>query len=75
VVVPVVGGRPEPLHARYARRVMPEVRRRIIEGDLKIAHFFYAVTTHWIDEGPLRDIDPELRFLANFNTPDDLPHG
>jgi molybdenum cofactor guanylyltransferase len=73
VVVPVVDGRPEPLHARYSRRCAPEIRRRLEGGDLKIARFFDAVATQAIDEATLRALDPKLRFLTNVNAPDDLP--
>ena len=69
VVVPVVGGRPEPLHARYGRRCVPEVQRRLAAGDLKIARFFEAVRTIRIEEAALREIDPTLKFLGNLNTP------
>lgn len=72
VVVPRVAGRPEPLHARYARACAPAMRRRIAAGDLKIARVFEDVRVHWLEEPELRAIAPDLRFLANCNTPDDL---
>jgi molybdopterin-guanine dinucleotide biosynthesis protein A len=73
VVVPVVGDRPEPLHARYRKRCAAEIRRRLAEGELKIARFFDAVATRRIEEETLRALDPTLRFLTNVNAPHDLP--
>jgi molybdopterin-guanine dinucleotide biosynthesis protein A len=72
VVVPVVGGRPEPLFARYGKRCAAAIRARLAAGDRKIARFFDDVLTHTIEEQALRALDPTLRFLHNCNTPRDL---
>lgn len=72
VVVPVVGGRPEPLFARYGKRCGPAIRARLAAGERKITRFFDDVVTHTIDEATLRALDPTLRFLHNCNTPQDL---
>ncbi len=73
VVVPVVDGWPEPLHARYAKTCIAPIRARLAAGERKITRFFDAVRVRRIEEPALRAIDPELRFLANCNSPDDLP--
>ncbi len=72
VVVPVVGGRPEPLFARYTKRCGPAIRARMARGDLKITRFFDDVMVRRIEEPELRAVDPALRFLVNCNTPQDL---
>jgi molybdopterin-guanine dinucleotide biosynthesis protein A len=72
IVVPVVGGRPEPLHARYDRAVAPIIERQLLEGDLRAASLLERCETYSIDEAELSEIDRTLRFLANVNTPDEL---
>jgi molybdenum cofactor guanylyltransferase len=72
VVVPVVGGRPEPLHARYAKTCLEAIERALDSGRHKMAGFFLDLRVREIPEASLRAIDPELRFLRNVNTPEDL---
>jgi len=72
VVVPVVGGRPEPLHARYSKRCLPAIERALGDQRYKMAGFFSEVRVLEIPEADLRRIDPELSFLRNVNTPEDL---
>jgi molybdopterin-guanine dinucleotide biosynthesis protein A len=71
VVVPMVAGRPEPLHARYARRAAAVIRAQLLSGDYKISRFFGKVRTVYVPEQELRALDPALRFLANVNTPEE----
>ena len=76
VVVPVAGGRPEPLHARYAHACLPAIERALDAGRYKMAAFFSDVRVLEIPESDLRRIDPTLSFLRNVNTPEDLtPRG
>ena len=72
VVVPVIGGRPEPLHARYAKRCLPAIERALAERRFKMASFYADVAVIEIPEVELRRIDPDLSFLGNVNTPEDL---
>jgi molybdopterin-guanine dinucleotide biosynthesis protein A len=72
VVVPVVGGRPEPLFARYSRRCAAAIRARLEAGERKMTAFHADVEVRVIGEDELRRLDPELRFLANCNAPEDL---
>jgi molybdopterin-guanine dinucleotide biosynthesis protein A len=72
VIVPVVDGWPEPLHARYSRRCVGPIRARLAAGERKITRFFDDVTVRRLEEPALRAIDPELRFLANYNAPEDV---
>lgn len=73
VVVPIAGGRPEPLHARYARACLPAIESALHAGRYKMAAFFSEVRVLEIPESDLRRIDPVLAFLRNVNTPQDLP--
>ncbi|HJZ87046.1 MAG TPA: molybdenum cofactor guanylyltransferase [Polyangia bacterium] len=72
VVVPMVGGREEPLHARYARSAASAIRAQLASGDYKVSRFFERVHTVRLDEDTLRALDPTLHFLQNVNTPDEL---
>jgi len=70
-VVPVVDGRPEPLHAVYGPAVAAAARRQIARGQLKIALAFEGLDGVWVPEAELRRLDPDLRSFRNVNTPKD----
>jgi molybdopterin-guanine dinucleotide biosynthesis protein A len=71
-VVPRVGGRPQALHARYARAVLPLVEARLARGALRLVELLDELRVVWLDEPELRSMDPELRGLTNVNTPEEL---
>lgn len=64
VVVPRIGGFPEPLHAVYARACLEPIERRISAGDLKIRGFFADVSVRYLD------LEPGHRSFRNVNTPE-----
>ena len=70
-VVPIVDGRPEPLHAVYGPAVATAARRQIARGQLKIALAFEGLDVVRIPEAELRQLDPDLRSFRNVNTPED----
>ncbi len=70
-VVPVVGGRPEPLHAVYGPAVARTARRQIVIGELKIAGALQGLDVVWVGEPQLREIDPDLQSFRNVNTPEE----
>jgi molybdopterin-guanine dinucleotide biosynthesis protein A len=72
VLVPWIKGREEPLFARYDKRVVPAIRAQVASGDYKVSRFFNSVNTGRVGDEILRILDPDLRFLANVNTPEDL---
>jgi molybdopterin-guanine dinucleotide biosynthesis protein A len=71
-VVPRVGEHAEPLFARYHRRCADIARDQLSRGSFKMTDFLARVQVSWIEEKQLRSIDPDLGFLANVNTPEDL---
>jgi molybdopterin-guanine dinucleotide biosynthesis protein A len=71
-VVARAHGLPQPLFARYHRRCAQAIARRLASGRLKTAALFEDVDAMWLDEDVLRRVDPDLAFLDNINTPDDL---
>lgn len=71
-VVPVVDGRPEPVHAAYSRRCLEPMRAKILADDLKITGFFEDVTVRFVEEDEIRERDPRLLSFFNINTESDL---
>ncbi len=71
-VVPVLGGRPEPIHAAYSRRCLKPIRSKILADDLKIAGFYDDVAVRYVEEDEIRAIDPRLLSFFNINTESDL---
>jgi molybdopterin-guanine dinucleotide biosynthesis protein A len=68
----LVAGRPEPLFARYGRACLHAVRAALDHGRFKAADLVRQLDPDWIDEATLRSVDPDLRFLTNVNTREDL---
>jgi molybdopterin-guanine dinucleotide biosynthesis protein A len=71
-VAPRLGGRAEPLLARYGRSCLPVIEGELAAGRLALHAVLAAVVTSWIEEPELRALDPQLRSLININTADDL---
>ncbi len=71
-VVPWVRGHAEPLCARYSSRCAKIVHTLLASGQLETKQLLVHVNAHRLDEMRLRTLDPDLRFLDNINTPEDL---
>ena len=71
-VVPIVDGRPEPVHAAYSRACLGPIGDKLVANDLKIAGFFQNVSVRYFSEDELRAIDPNLLSFFNINTQQDL---
>jgi molybdopterin-guanine dinucleotide biosynthesis protein A len=71
-VVPRVGGRAEPLLARWTAACLPVIEARLAAGQRAVHDVFDLVATSWLDEPALRAVDPTLRSFLNVNTPEDL---
>lgn len=70
-VVPVVGGRPEPLCAVYRGTCLEPVRRRLEAGERKMTSFWPDVRVRTMAEDELASFgDPPVVFL-NLNTTED----
>jgi molybdopterin-guanine dinucleotide biosynthesis protein A len=72
VVVPCLGGQPEPLHALYSKACLAPMQRMLRAGQLKIAPLFEAVRVRYVDEGAIDRIDPRHLSFFNINTQADL---
>ncbi len=71
-VVPRLGERPQPLHARFARSALPAIDARLARGALRVMDLLAELDVTWLDEPALRAVDPTLRGLTNVNTPEEL---
>jgi molybdopterin-guanine dinucleotide biosynthesis protein A len=72
VVIPLVGGQYETLHACYHKRCLVPMEERLRQGRLKIIDFFDRVRVVTIEEAEIRlRGDPSTVFM-NVNTPAEL---
>ena len=72
-VVPVVDGRPEPMHAVYrAEPCGAAIGAALVRDQRRMIAFLDDVRTLLVDESTLRQFDPKLRSFFNVNTPNDL---
>lgn len=72
-VVPRIGGRAEPLCARYAARLRPEVEARLATGRLALHRLIEeAGQPIWLEGAALAELDPDGRAFLNVNTAEDL---
>jgi len=62
-LVPLLAGRPEPLHSIYAKRCLPAIRKQIEQGEYRVRAIFDAVGVHFWRPGPA-----DARAFTNINT-------
>lgn len=72
VVVPRLGGVPEPLHALYSKNCLEPIRRSLESGVRKIITFFPEVRVRYVDEAEIDRFDPAHLSFINVNTPAEL---
>lgn len=68
VVVPLVWGHLEPLHAIYSKNCLGPMERLMQRTDLKVIDFFAEVKVRTIPEEVVTELDPQLRSFFNINT-------
>ena len=72
VVIPRIGGLPEPLHAIYSKSCLEPIDRLLARGGLKIIDFFSEVRVRYVEEDEVDIFDPQHLSFFNVNTPNDL---
>jgi len=72
VLLPVWRGERQPLHAFYARRCIPFIRRAIGRGDFRIIDFYDEITVREVEEEIWLPTDPAGTSFFNVNTPEDF---
>jgi molybdenum cofactor guanylyltransferase len=58
------------LHAIYSKACLPEIERRLAEGNRQVIGFFDNVRVKPLAEAQIREYDPELRSFFNANSPE-----
>ena len=71
IAVPHVDGFDQTLAAVYHGSVLSEVEALLAADRLRPAELFERVRTRRVTADELSDVDPELRSLANVNSPED----
>lgn len=72
-VVPVVDGRPQPLHAVWARSAVPDLRARLAGGQRSVTAAAMALGAQLAGRDVWCRADSTARFAHNVNAPSDLP--
>jgi molybdopterin-guanine dinucleotide biosynthesis protein A len=69
IIIPVIKGFVEPLHAIYSKRCLPAIKSHIEAEDLKVKNFFPKVKCKCLPEDKIKKYDPHLLSFSNLNTP------
>ena len=72
VVIPKIGKNIEPLHAIYTKNCLPHIKETIHKKAYGIRTFFSKVSVRYVEKQEIVIYDPELKFLVNINTPEDM---
>jgi len=71
-LVPRLGGRPDPLCARYDSAFAAHAGGALADGRLAMHALLAALPVTYVEEPELRRLDPALRTFINVNTPEEL---
>jgi molybdopterin-guanine dinucleotide biosynthesis protein A len=69
IVLPRIGGLPEPLHAVYHRGLLPLIENRIQQDARQIQGIFGESRVRYVTEEEIDRYDRERRSFINLNTP------
>ena len=70
-VVPIHGGKLQPLHAAYSRKIADRLRAPIANGELRMKDLIARLRAKVVDEDALRTLDPRGLSFRNMNLPAD----
>jgi molybdopterin-guanine dinucleotide biosynthesis protein A len=71
VVVPLLKGSPETMHAVYGQGCLEPIEKKLLSEHLRISGFFDEVRVRYVERRDLSRLDPKLRSFLNMNTPAD----
>ncbi len=75
-LVPVAGGRPQPLHAVYSPAVLPALRRYLDAGRASVRGFLDEIGAVYVEEEEMAGAGDPLLFALNLNAaPEERPAG
>jgi len=72
LLIPRLSGRLHPLHGLYTKNCLPNITKRIEEGNLALHCLSSAVKTRFYPESIFRKIDPAFLSVMNLNTQEEL---
>ncbi len=72
IVVPMVQGRYEPLHAIYSKNCLPAIKRNIDAGDYRMSGFYDGLNIREVAEDEICFYDDPERMFLNVNFKEDL---
>jgi molybdopterin-guanine dinucleotide biosynthesis protein A len=72
IIVPRWQKFPEPLHALYNKRCLPEIAANLEAKRLKITGFYGRMRVRYVEREEIVRFDAHGRSFANINTPDEL---
>jgi molybdopterin-guanine dinucleotide biosynthesis protein A len=72
IVIPVMNGLFEPLHAIYSKNCLVEIKKLIDKDNLVIVELLDAVKTRYVEADEIKKIDPDYMSFFNINTNDNL---
>ncbi len=72
IVMPVLNGFFEPLHAIYSKDCLIETKKLIDQDNLVIIELLDMVNTRYVEEDEIKKFDPDFLSFFNINTRDDL---
>ena len=70
-VVPKVGAYTEPLHAVYARRILPAIGSQLQRGEQRLQELLTRIAVRYITEAEIVRFDPLKQSFQNINTPEE----
>ena len=71
-VVPVIDGRPEPIHSIYSKDCLAHIEEKITNNELKITGFFDKISVRYVNESAINELDPDHLSFLNVNNEEDL---
>ena len=71
-VVPVIDGRPEPIHSIYSKDCLAHIEEKITNNELKITGFFDKISVRYVNESAINEFDPDHLSFLNVNNEEDL---
>jgi molybdenum cofactor guanylyltransferase len=73
-IVPVISGIVQPLHAVYARRVLPKLRAELAQGGRSLISALRRLHVGWISDESFPEPNSALRSFTSIDTPEEWLH-
>jgi molybdopterin-guanine dinucleotide biosynthesis protein A len=71
IIVPMIAGHVEPLHAIYSKRLLPIIEKHIQQDARQVQGIFHEARIHYVTEEEIDCFDPKKQSFRNLNTPEE----